>query len=228
MSELERGREPSGWPNDVEGTAGAGERAGDGGAMARWNDHEHPPGAIVAKAGVIHLNAGRETVELEVSNTGDRPVQVGSHYHFFEVNRALEFDRARAYGFRLDVPAGTAVRFEPGERKRVRLVALAGMRRVEGLNRLTQGSLDAVHVRRAALRRAVERGFRGADGPRVAEAGNARDGDAGALGAGEASSARDREASGARGKNVGGVAAGEGSAQGRDAAGKEELTQDAD
>lgn len=122
-----------------------------------------PPGAVVTKEGWIELNAGRETVELDVSNTGDRPVQVGSHYHFFEVNRALRFDRAKAFGFRLDVPAGTAVRFEPGERKRVRLVALAGVRRVEGLNRLTEGLLDSIHVRRAALRRATELGFLGAD-----------------------------------------------------------------
>lgn len=124
----------------------------------------HPPGAVVTREGTIALNDGRERVELEVSNTGDRPVQVGSHFHFFEVNRALRFDRAKAFGFRLDVPAGTAVRFEPGERKRVRLVALAGMRRVGGLNRLTEGSLDSVHVRRAALRRAAELGFLGGDG----------------------------------------------------------------
>ncbi len=127
------------------------------------NGPETKPGAVVTREGVIELNAGRARVELEVSNTGDRPVQVGSHFHFFEVNRALRFDRAKAFGFRLDVPAGTAVRFEPGERKKVRLVALAGMRRVEGLNRLTEGFLDSVHVRRKALQRAAQLGFLGAD-----------------------------------------------------------------
>jgi len=122
----------------------------------------HPPGAVAALEGEIELAAGRPRVEVEVSNTGDRPIQVGSHFHFFEVNRALVFDRKKAFGFRLDVPAGSAVRFEPGERVRVRLVALAGLRRVEGLNRLTEGSLDAVHVRQAALERAARLGFGGA------------------------------------------------------------------
>ena len=122
----------------------------------------HPPGAVVTLDGEIELNAGRQRLELDVSNTGDRPIQVGSHFHFFEVNRALAFDRAKAFGFRLDVPAGAAVRFEPGETKRVRLVELAGLRRVEGLNRLTDGSLDGVHVRRAALERAARLAFKGA------------------------------------------------------------------
>jgi urease subunit beta len=89
------------------------------------------------------LNAGRSTVEIEVENTGDRPVQVGSHFHFFESNSALSFDRSRAYGHRLDVPSGSAVRFEPGERRRVILVPLAGRRIAHGFNGLVNGPLEA-------------------------------------------------------------------------------------
>jgi urease subunit beta len=99
------------------------------------------PGEIVAKAGDIVLNEGRATVTLEVANTGDRPVQVGSHYHFFETNEALRFDRAKARGFRLDIPAGTAVRFEPGQTRTVTLVAYAGARRVFGFNGKIAGDL---------------------------------------------------------------------------------------
>jgi urease beta subunit len=91
------------------------------------------PGEIRTAPGEIELNAGRERAEIEVLNTGDRPIQVGSHFHFADVNAALEFDRAAAGGFRLDVPAGTSVRFEPGASRRVTLVALAGARRVPGL-----------------------------------------------------------------------------------------------
>ena len=90
------------------------------------------PGEIVPAEGEIVLNAGRETVEIEVDNTGDRPVQVGSHYHFPEVNPALRFDRSATRGFRLDIPAGTAVRFEPGVRRRVVLVAYGGRHRAIG------------------------------------------------------------------------------------------------
>ena len=97
------------------------------------------PGAVFAAAGSIVLNADRQTVELEVSNTGDRPIQVGSHYHFVETNRALVFDRAAAYGMRLDIPAGTAVRFEPGEIKTVKLVAIAGARIIHGGNAWATG-----------------------------------------------------------------------------------------
>jgi urease subunit beta len=97
------------------------------------------PGEYVLGEGDVIANQGRRTLELIVSNTGDRPIQVGSHFHFFEVNRALRFDRAQAYGMRLNVPAGTAVRFEPGDEKRVTLVELAGARRVFGLNALTEG-----------------------------------------------------------------------------------------
>ncbi|HMH49730.1 MAG TPA: urease subunit beta [Candidatus Acidoferrum sp.] len=106
------------------------------------------PGEYLLADGDIVANAGRETVEMTVTNTGDRPIQVGSHFHFFEVNRALAFDRARAFGMRLNVPAGTAVRFEPGDEKRVTLVALAGARQVFGLNALTEGADKAAALNR--------------------------------------------------------------------------------
>ncbi|ANV88811.1 urease subunit beta [Picosynechococcus sp. PCC 7117] len=100
------------------------------------------PGELRPQAGEIELNAGRETKIVTVANTGDRPIQVGSHFHFFEVNRALQFDRAGTKGMRLNIPAGTAVRFEPGDEKDVELVALAGRRHVYGLNNLVDGALD--------------------------------------------------------------------------------------
>jgi urease beta subunit len=106
------------------------------------------PGEYFLAEGDVVANAGRETVEMSVTNTGDRPIQVGSHFHFFEVNRALAFDRARAFGMRLNVPAGTAVRFEPGDEKRVTLVALAGARQVFGLNALTEGGDRAAALTR--------------------------------------------------------------------------------
>jgi urease beta subunit len=115
------------------------------------------PGEFLVNEGEIELNAGRETVELTVANSGDRPVQVGSHAHFFEVNKALRFEREKAYGFRLDVPAGTALRFEPGEEKRITLVRLAGARNALGLNTLVDGNLEA--KRETALRRAAEAGY---------------------------------------------------------------------
>lgn len=99
------------------------------------------PGEILPKKGQITLNEGRETVTLKVANTGDRPIQVGSHYHFFETNPALRFDRAKARGFRLDIPAGTAVRFEPGQSRDVTLVALAGKRRIYGFRQDIMGKL---------------------------------------------------------------------------------------
>jgi len=98
-----------------------------------------PPGSLLVRDGEIVLNEGRPTVEVEVSNTGDRPIQVGSHYHFVETNRALVFDRQRAYGFRLDIPAGTAVRFEPGEMKTVTLVSIAGEKVIRGGNAWASG-----------------------------------------------------------------------------------------
>jgi urease beta subunit len=111
----------------------------------------------------IEINQGRPTATLIVWNTGDRAVQVGSHFHFFESNRALRFDRAAAFGMRLDIPAGTAVRFEPGDSKEVRLVAIGGTRRVSGLNGLTNGSLDSPSIRAKALAVIANLGF--ADNP---------------------------------------------------------------
>jgi urease subunit beta len=99
------------------------------------------PGEVMAAPGEIELNAGRETVTLNVENSGDRPIQVGSHYHFFETNSSLRFDRAQSRGFRLDIPAGTAVRFEPGQARTVRLVAYGGLRRVFGFQGKIMGDL---------------------------------------------------------------------------------------
>lgn len=100
------------------------------------------PGEILPQAGELELNAGRATIRVEVSNHGDRPVQVGSHFHFYEVNDSLIFDRAAARGFRLNIPAGTAVRFEPGQNRQVELVALAGKREVYGFAGRVMGKLD--------------------------------------------------------------------------------------
>jgi urease subunit gamma/beta len=112
----------------------------------------------MAAEGTIVLNEGRETASIPVTNLGDRPIQVGSHYHFFETNRALSFDRGKAYGMRLDIPAGNAVRFEPGERKTVQLVALAGARISRGGNSLADGPVDEAG-RARALGRASKAGF---------------------------------------------------------------------
>ena len=100
------------------------------------------PGELLPAAGTLELNAGRETVTLTVANTGDRPIQVGSHYHFHEVNAALRFDRDQARGMRLDIPAGTAVRFEPGDERSVTLVPYVGERRIYGFNACVEGSLE--------------------------------------------------------------------------------------
>ena len=100
------------------------------------------PGEIIPAAGDLELNVGLETVTVTVANTGDRPIQVGSHYHFFETNKALQFERDVTRGFRLDVPAGTAVRFEPGQTREVTLVAYAGAREVYGFNAKVMGALD--------------------------------------------------------------------------------------
>jgi urease beta subunit len=116
------------------------------------------PGEYVLADGDVVANDGRPTVELVVANTGDRPIQVGSHFHFFEANKALRFARAHAFGMRLDVPAGTAVRFEPGDEKSVRLVAIAGAREVHGLNGLTAGPVGPEELE-AALARARAAGF---------------------------------------------------------------------
>lgn len=116
------------------------------------------PGATDICAGEIELNAGRATVTLPVTNLGDRPIQVGSHYHFIETNAALQFDRGLAYGKRLDIPAGTAVRFEPGERKTVKLVEIAGKKVIRGGNNLASGKVSAAG-KKGALKRVQQNGF---------------------------------------------------------------------
>ena len=100
------------------------------------------PGELRAAAGEIELNQGRDKLSLEVSNSGDRPIQVGSHYHFYETNSALHFDREKSLGFRLDIAAGTAVRFEPGQTRNIQLVSFAGKREVYGFNGKVMGSID--------------------------------------------------------------------------------------
>ncbi|MBM9511008.1 urease subunit beta [Desulfogranum marinum] len=100
------------------------------------------PGEIICKEGEIELNAGRETTRLLVANLGDRPIQVGSHFHFYEVNEALDFPREQSKGYRLNIPAGTAVRFEPGQERTVELVAYAGKRKVYGFNAKIMGALE--------------------------------------------------------------------------------------
>ena len=117
------------------------------------------PGEIIFGGGDVELNAGRSRTELEVLNTGDRPVQVGSHYHFFEANKALEFDRGTAFGLHLDIPSGTAVRFEPGQSRTVTLVPFGGRVRLSGLNSLTEGTAAN---RESALAKARAEGFKGA------------------------------------------------------------------
>jgi urease subunit beta len=124
-----------------------------------------PIGGVLLAAGDIEINVGRRTLALKVRNTGDRPIQIGSHYHFFEVNRALEFDRAAAFGMRLDIPATTAVRFEPGDEKQVTLVPLAGKQHVLGFANLVDGWTggDAATYRpnfTRALNQAREQGFK--------------------------------------------------------------------
>ena len=120
------------------------------------------PGEMFVAEGEIEINAGRRKAVVTVTNTGDRPVQIGSHYHFFETNSALDFDRAAAYGLRLDIPAGTAVRFEPGESKEVTLTEFGGTQELYGLNGLTNGSAKSEENKVQALRRARDRGFKGA------------------------------------------------------------------
>ncbi len=126
--------------------------AGDSqrGALPQSEDGKTAPvGGLILASTEIEINAGRSTVSLKVRNTGDRPIQVGSHYHFFEVNRALEFDRPASFGMRLDIPATTAVRFEPGDEKEVTLVPLAGKQRVYGFANLVDG-WTGVRIRRIA------------------------------------------------------------------------------
>jgi len=121
------------------------------------------PGEYIIENQFITLNKERPTITVKVANTGDRPVQVGSHFHFFEVNKCLQFDRERCFGKRLDIPSGTAVRFEPGEEKEVTLTEFAGNRAVFGLNGLTTGKLDDKDVFNRALEEASRLGFKGVE-----------------------------------------------------------------
>lgn len=105
------------------------------------------PGEFIIKEGTIEYNKRKEAIKLGVINTGDRPIQIGSHYHFYEVNDYLKFDREKAYGKRLDIPSGTAVRFEPGDKKEINLIDIGGVRRVYGLRNLVDGYLDGRRVK---------------------------------------------------------------------------------
>lgn len=125
-------------------------------------DQFPPPGEIITPDEDIELNAGRERLTLEVMNTGDRAIQIASHFHFFEVNKALEFERVRAFGMRLDVPAGGSVRFEPGLKKEVALIKIGGTGEITGLNNLTNGSIHSDEVKQEALQRAHDQGYKGA------------------------------------------------------------------
>lgn len=118
------------------------------------------PGEYILAPGTIECNVGRETVKLMVVNTGDRPVQVGSHFHFFEVNKQMEFDRAKAFGMRLNIAAGTAVRFEPGEEKEVELVAFGGNRKAYGFSNLTNGDTTSSTVKQEALAKTTSLNFK--------------------------------------------------------------------
>ncbi|OKL38514.1 urease subunit beta [Pontibacter flavimaris] len=118
------------------------------------------PGEYIVAKGEIKCNAGRPVISIAVTNTGDRPVQVGSHCHFFEINRQMLFDRQKAFGLRLNVAAGTSVRFEPGEEKEVELVPIGGARRVFGINNLVDGDTVLDRSKTAAMRRMEENGFK--------------------------------------------------------------------
>lgn len=120
------------------------------------------PGEWLLADGPIEINAGRRMLRLSVRNTGDRPIQIGSHFHFFEVNRALEFDRPAALGMRLDVPSGQSIRFEAGDERDVELVALGGHGRVIGFNGLLDGAISASSAVTRAMARAASRGYAGA------------------------------------------------------------------
>jgi urease subunit gamma/beta len=116
-------------------------------------------GAIDFGEGPIEINAGRETKQIEIVNTGDRPIQVGAHYHLFEVNRALAFDRAAAFGFRLDIPSGTAVRLEPGQSRQVQITRFAGTEVSRGMNDLTNGSMRSELTKAKAIEKARRQGY---------------------------------------------------------------------
>ena len=118
------------------------------------------PGEIFVKEGTIICNEGRETVKIKVTNTGDRPIQVGSHFHFFEVNKAMSFDRKKAFGKRLNIVASTAVRFEPGEEKEVELVEIGGTKKAMGFNNLVDGQVDSEDQKKASLAKVQELNFK--------------------------------------------------------------------
>jgi urease subunit beta len=120
------------------------------------------PGEYILSANPITCNGNKKTITITVNNTGDRPCQIGSHTHFFEVNKALDFPREKAYGFRLNIPAGTSVRFEPGDSKEVELCELGGKRIVYGFNSLTMGGLKSSTIKNASLQKARQSGFKGA------------------------------------------------------------------
>ena len=125
------------------------------------NKDDVVPGEIISGDGDLKINAGKQTKKVKVLNTGDRPVQIGSHFHFFEINPALEFKRKDAFGMHLDIPAGTAVRFEPGESKEVQLVQFGGAGEIHGLNNLTNGSTSNEVKKQEALHQAKIRGYKG-------------------------------------------------------------------
>ncbi len=120
------------------------------------------PGEIISEEGEIEINKDRKKLTLIAKNTGDRPIQIGSHYHFFETNKELEFDREKSFGFRLDIPAGTAVRFEPGEEKEINLTQFGGEKTIFGLNDLTNGKLEDKEIKKAALKLAKSQNYKGA------------------------------------------------------------------
>jgi urease subunit beta len=118
------------------------------------------PGEYILREGSIEANVGRSTIKLVVVNTGDRPVQVGSHFHFFEVNKQMAFEREKVFGMRLNIPAGTAVRFEPGEEKEVILVSYGGSQMIHGFSNLVEGDINSEAVKKAALAKAKAKNFK--------------------------------------------------------------------
>ncbi|WP_018675154.1 urease subunit beta [Riemerella columbina] len=118
------------------------------------------PGEIIVKEGTIICNEGRATTKIKVTNTGDRPIQVGSHYHFFEVNKAMQFDREKAFGMRLNIVASTAVRFEPGEEKEVELVEIGGNKKIMGFNNLVNGEISSDSKKQESLKKGKRLNFK--------------------------------------------------------------------
>jgi urease subunit beta len=123
------------------------------------------PGEYILASGNIKINVGRKTIALTVVNTGDRPVQIGSHFHFFEVNKQLNFEREKAFGMRLDIPAGTAVRFEPGEELDIKLVEFGGKKKITGFNNLVNGSVKSVKNKTQASLKAYKNHFKNSNKP---------------------------------------------------------------